>query len=140
MTGCKILFPNFGEISVINTAPPIANGAQIKAENSVTANDPAIIGNAPTTGFPSLSSFPRSQSFPKRKSVMLALLMTNVLNPFDVTKYKIEAATKTIKATHKSVTILPRRSIHIFDFARALFIFVHSTTLSLNSVSPFQYK
>lgn len=36
----------------MNTAAPIANGVATIADKKVTINEPVIIGNAPTMGFP----------------------------------------------------------------------------------------
>ena len=76
----------FGEISVIKTAAPIANGVATIADRKVTMNDPKIIGNAPTNGLPSGPVALGFQTVPNKKSNTLILSTKKVDNPLLATK------------------------------------------------------
>ena len=70
----------------MNTAAPMANGVATIADKKVTINEPVIIGNAPTIGFPFAPIWLGFQSVPNRKSNTLILSVKKVANPLLATK------------------------------------------------------
>ena len=56
MSGWNTRRPNRGAISTTKIAEPMAIGRANSVESSVTANEPEIIGSAPTVGMPFTSS------------------------------------------------------------------------------------
>ena len=56
MSGWNTRRPKPGAISTTKIAEPMAIGRANSVESSVTANEPKIIGSAPTVGMPFASS------------------------------------------------------------------------------------
>ena len=109
--------PCLGDISVINTAVPIANGVATNAAINVTKNDPVIIGKAPVKGCPCAFVWPGAHFLPDKKSQRLTLLVKNVAKPFEATNKKIEITTTTINNSAEKVITRPNRSFLVaFDF------------------------
>ena len=113
-TGWKTERPNFGAISTTKIAEPMANGMAMIVDSSVTANEPTIMGSAPTVGMPLASSTCGFHSVPVKNAMGLMPFTKNVARPCWATMKIRVMTSSTTMAMQAADTDLPARSTRPF--------------------------